>query len=504
MFTKDALDEIEQWQKTNAAHYQLDWQWFSRYQQLASYSDVGWLTQAGPFSEEQQQEWNRLLNQKDDGSASNRLSTIIAASRKRELDSSLKEQREPRFHYPRIPADEVQERIAGFSQLRSEIEKSEPNIIVRRLYLNAIDELLNELHMIDATSRQDDEAFWHYNQSLNPTPTDAEMEIALRPLISLLRRGLQRSNTQDLADHLLQQISSWLRNPLDSYNVSEDAEQAEMESQNKESLVLHGPEKLFSPEVVGRFFVEVFRRYQFPWTIKYDEAIDHAYVNQSHKQLFLPTNKWISSKKIRDLLGHEIETHVFRAVSGEKSLLALLSLGFGGYLETEEGLAIYYAQEIDAYNAIGKLDRSWIGTLATGLAAGVICEPFTFRKLQGFLESVNTLRGLLARADVPFLQIQEEARRNAQNRCLRTWRGVTDLTYAGICSTKDNIYLRGYLTISQALEQDITMFERLMVGAVGIEHLADLAELGITVSPIKHQRLAVDPDLDSYIERFVD
>ena len=504
MFAKDAFHKIEQWRKTNVAHYQLDWQWFSRYQQLASYSDVRWLAQAGPFSEEEQQEWNRLLDQKDDETASKRLSAIIAASRKRELDLSFKDQREPHFHYPRIPADEVQVRIARFSQLRSEIEQSEPNVIVRRLYLNAIDELLNELHMIEATSRHDDEAFWYYNQRLNPTPTTAEMEIAVRPLMSLLRRGLQRSDTRDLAEHLHQQINQWLSNPLDSYNVSEVAEQTASEGQNKESVALHGPEKLFLPEVVGRFFVEVFRRYQFPWTIKYDAAIDHAYVNQSHKQLFLPTNKWISSKKIRDLLGHEIETHVFRAVSGEKSLLALLSLGLGGYLETEEGLALYYAQEIDAYNATGKLDRSWLGTLATGLAAGVIGEPFTFRKLQGFLESVNTLRGLLTKADVPLLQIQEEARRNAQNRCLRTWRGVTDLTRAGICSIKDNVYLRGYLTISQALEQDTTMFERLMVGAVGIEHLADLAELGITVSSIKHQRLAVDPDLGSYIERFVD
>lgn len=100
------------------------------------------------------------------------------------------------------------------------------------------------------------------------------------------------------------------------------------------------------------------------------------------------------------------------------------------------------------------------------------------------------------------MQIQEEARRNAQNRCLRSWRGVTNLAHPGICSTKDNVYLRGYLSVSQALAEDKEIFDRLMVGAIGLQHLADLAELEIIMPPVKHLRLATDPDLDSYVEQF--
>lgn len=154
MAAKKGLEFVGQHYKNNA-HYYLDWQWFPRYQKLASYSDVGWLAQAGPFSEEEQQEWNTLIFQKDDELAAKRLATIIALSRKRELALSLREEREPCFHYPRIPCEEVQSRITGFSQIRTEIERDESNAIVRRLYLSAIDELLDELHMIAAVSRQD-------------------------------------------------------------------------------------------------------------------------------------------------------------------------------------------------------------------------------------------------------------------------------------------------------------------------------------------------------------
>lgn len=191
-------------------------------------------------------------------------------------------------------------------------------------------------------------------------------------------------------------------------------------------------------------------------------------------------------------------------MAGEKSPLALLSLGLGGYLETEEGLALYYTQETAGNTTTGKRDKSWLGTLATGLAAGVICEPYTFRKLLLFLQSVNLLRSLLAEEDRPLSELQEEALRNAQNRCLRTWRGVTDLRRAGICSAKDNVYLRGYLAVNQVLEKVTLTFERLMVGAVGLQHLTDLAELGIIAPPMKQLRLATDPDLDIYIKRFAD
>jgi len=158
---------------------------------------------------------------------------------------------------------------------------------------------------------------------------------------------------------------------MDIKYASEDIEQETLANQERQLLTIDESQRLFSPESVHRFFADVFQQYQFPWTIRLDPATNHAHVSQSLKQLILPADKWIGSEKIRQLLGHEIETHVFRAVSGGKSSMALLSIGLAGYLETEEGLAIYYTQEVDKYKGSGKAEKSWIGTLATGLAAKV-------------------------------------------------------------------------------------------------------------------------------------
>ncbi len=106
--------------------------------------------------------------------------------------------------------------------------------------------------------------------------------------------------------------------------------------------------------------------------------------------------------------------------------------------------------------------------------------------------------------DVPESVLQEDARRYAENRCLRTWRGVSHLAVPGICSNKDACYLQGFLAVCHAVGEDAIVFDRLMVGMIGLHHLQEMVELGIVKSGIEHRRLATDPDLDAYISRFVD
>ena len=495
---EEGLRLIEVWHRENPRH-QLDWRWFSRYHRLASYSDVGWLTQAGPFSEEEQREWDSLIQNQENALASKRMLTVVAQSRKRELTSCLEEKREPHFHYPLIPRDDVLSRITELSRLRAEVEQNEPNAVVRRLYLETIDERLNELHMIAATSEQDDQDFWKYNQRLNAFPSIPEMELALHQLAGTLKRASDRHDTRGLAEHVIRQTQGWRIVPMDLEPLDRNLER-EVEEQPSTGEA----QKLFSPGTVERFFTDVFRQYQFSWTINLDPAADHARASLSQRQLTLPEGKWMSVSKIRELLGHEIETHAFRATAGEKSSLALLSIGLGGFLDAEEGLAISYTQEVARRGSTCKPNKTWIGTLATGLACGVICNPFTFRSLLTFLESVNILRGLLAGKGLTLAEIEEDARKNAQSRCLRTWRGVSQLSLPGICSTKDSVYLRGYLAVTQALGEGKATFERLMVGAAGLHHLDDLSELGIVEPAIVHRRFATDPELESCIEQFAD
>jgi hypothetical protein len=118
-----------------------------------------------------------------------------------------------------------------------------------------------------------------------------------------------------------------------------------------------------------------------------------------------------------------------------------------------------------------------------------------------FVEAVNLLIDLLDGKELT-AQLREKARRYAENRCLRTFRGVTHLEHLGICSNKDTLYLRGFLKVCQALERDPEIFEQLMVGSVGLHHIIDLAALGIRTPGVVHKHLATDPDLDNYIMQF--
>ncbi len=498
---EEGLGIIETWHKENPRH-QLDWRWYPRYHQLVSYDDIVWLTQAGPFFEAEQQEWESLIDQREDTEVAKRLSAIVVQTRKRELALSLKEQREPHFHYPLIPYEEVQSRLVQLLQLRTEIEQSEPNIIVRRIYSATIEERLNELRLVDATHRGNDNDFWTYSQRLAEKTTLLEMQIALSQLFHRVEQGSKCAHTQGVSNSILQKLQQWHLMPLIHDFEAPGCEHRATASTDESSSSVNPVQEMFPDYIVKSFFEDVFTNYQFNWTVVLDSAATSERVDLNRRRLIL-TDKPMSSTKIRELLAHEIEVHAFRSSSGAKSSLSILSSGLQGYLDTEEGLATFYADEaIRRGTGIEPKPRLWIGTLACGLASGVACSPLSFRELFGFIELVSLLVDLLDRSEVALTQLQEKARRYAENRCLRTYRGVTNLEHRGICSNKDTYYLRGFLNVCQELERDPKIFDHLMVGSVGLHQLAELKVLGIENPSVVHKHLGTDPELVSYIAKF--
>jgi tetratricopeptide (TPR) repeat protein len=62
MFAKEALDEIAQWKSSVLSpQHQLDWRWVERFRELVTYDSYWWLTWAGPFTAEEQHEWDSLF-----------------------------------------------------------------------------------------------------------------------------------------------------------------------------------------------------------------------------------------------------------------------------------------------------------------------------------------------------------------------------------------------------------------------------------------------------------
>ncbi len=498
MFAEEALREIEQW-KAASPHYQLDWRWLEQYRELEAYDGYWWWAQAGPFMQEEQQQWDQLYPQGLNEATKEQLGKLIAQSRQRELAAAIAEQREPRLHYPALDIAEVRRRIATLLQLETEISQDEPNAIVRYLYQGAIEEEVCFFRLIEATYEGNTERFWELNQRLFPIPTTEEMDDALSYVRRLLLQGLQRSETVETCQRVIQSFRERLQIEL---SIDEVGVQ---ELQKDIPLASSSPPRMVSPQAAKRFFEAILRESGFEgWQVIIDPKATGARVEAGLRQLFLQ-EKRISVERIRHYISHELAGHIARCVAGEHSPLGLLGINTKGCTLTEEGLALYHERRVAALHG-QVLDDSglWLGTLATGLASGVVTPPQTFLSLFTLLESLLMLYHLLKRQDNDVQLAQKQAQKHALARCLRTYRGVPDLGQTGVCYTKDVVYLRGLRMIEHAVAQDGMILDRLEVGNIALELLPDLQELGIAAPPQPLTKLAYAPDLDSYILSFED
>lgn len=520
MFAHDALREIDAWRaaaasaaarsegvRNHASHHQLDWRWVERYRELSSYDSFWWLTPAGPFTLEEQRQWHEACHQPVSAALRAEMSRLLVTSREREIAQAVAEAREPQFHYPTIDRADVRRRLDALPSLETEIAQNEPNAIVRRLYHDAIEEETCFLRLIEATHEGNTEQFWTCNVRLNGTPTAEEVSYALSRVRAILASGMKNQDTQEITHRL----TAFMRDRLDlSLPLSPAAGESEQNvlsfSQDKSSAAFSPalPSHTFAPEVARRFFEAAFQQNGYEgWQVAIDTSATGARVEQGMRCFFI-ANTPLSLEKIRHYLSHELAGHVARCIAGERSSLGLLGIHTGWSLETEEGLALYQDRQAmqrsqQPYDDSGE----WIGTLATGLASGVIAPPLTFRSLLEFFELFLLVRRLLKQPGSDRYVAQQQAFRQAITRCLRTYRGVPDLSQPGMCYTKDAVYLRGIRKIEQAVTQDVSVLEHLMVGVVAIDQLPDLQELGIVHPAIRPlAELGADPDLETYVCAF--
>ena len=85
---------------------------------------------------------------------------------------------------------------------------------------------------------------------------------------------------------------------------------------------------------------------------------------------------------------------------------------------------------------------------------------------------------------------------------LRVFRGVPDLSHAGVCFLQDAMYLRGMRLIQRAVAEDATVLDRLAVGKCALDQLPALQELGIVAPPQSLRKLVEVADLYDYILSF--
>src|SRR6266536_2990466 len=136
VLAEEALQEIENARAASPdGRFQLDWRWVRRYRELSAYDAYWWWAPAGPFTDDEQRQWEQLFTPEVDETTKDQLREILMQSRERELSAACASHREPQLSYPALDIVEVRWRIDNFLQLDAEIAGDEPNVVVRRLYL---------------------------------------------------------------------------------------------------------------------------------------------------------------------------------------------------------------------------------------------------------------------------------------------------------------------------------------------------------------------------------
>jgi hypothetical protein len=493
----EAQQAMSQWlHQATPPEQQLDRRWIGRYRELNAQDSFWWLTWAGPFTEEEHRQWDRLFHPPIDEATKDLLAPLLTQSRERELAAALTEQRQPRLHYPAIEIDEVRRRIVGFERLAAEIEREEASGIVRRLYLETIADDVAYLRLIEATFEGNTERYRTLNQQFFHEPTAAEMTYALSRLRRLLQQGFEQSETAAISQRLIDFMQEHYSLTLD-LSVGQDDPPVVREY----DPALWGTS--ISAEAAKRFFEAILRDSGYEgWRVLIDAAGSGARVESGLRQVLL-SNERFALNTIRHLLAHELAGHVARSFAGEHSPIGLLGIGIHGYSPTEEGLALYHEREATRRTGYPFSDAMlWLGTLATGLASGIMTPPQTFLSLYAFFERLFLLHRRLWRPRDGMATAQEQAHDLALWRCLDTYRGVPDFEQAGVCYLQDVIYLRGLLLIDRLVAEDEAVLDRLAVGKVSADMLPVLQPLHMISSPQPLRQFAYDPKLDSYILSF--
>ncbi|MBU0963971.1 DUF1704 domain-containing protein [Patescibacteria group bacterium] len=286
----------------------------------------------------------------------------------------------------------------NINHLRNEIKKIPKNIDhpLMPLYLEKIKEIDDKLSLIDNIGR----------------PEMAEYSIKLFGSVS---------------NELYEQALSFMKN---------------------EKLEKDTSKKLNTEEVIKRLSAYLSQKKLTRWKIKILETATSGMQINKKNTIFVNKKANFSENRLKALIAHEIETHIFRLENGRLQKYSLFEQGTANYLTTEEGLAIYNQ------NSLGiPLGEKYFSP-ALNIAAIYHGNNLSFTELFHFLQSNFKI---------------DKAK--AWRICVRTKRGLENTNEPGAFA-KDIVYFIGYQMIQRLLkDKGIDELKKLYIGKIGIHDL---------------------------------
>ena len=197
-------------------------------------------------------------------------------------------------------------------------------------------------------------------------------------------------------------------------------------------------------------FLDACLHHKFSCDILEKDMIAAAAVNASKRRIYFKTNHPFTEADLRRLTVHEIGTHIKRGENARHQKLKLFTLGFQGYLSTEEGLAVYNEEKAQVLTP--SMVRQYAGrVVAVDLA---LKNPFNI--------VYNCLRDYFSDHE-SFIT------------ALRVKRGLKQTGRPG-GYPKDHVYLKGLYQVKQFVKKGGKLKD-LYVGKIGVEHVPALKHI---------------------------
>ena len=187
------------------------------------------------------------------------------------------------------------------------------------------------------------------------------------------------------------------------------------------------------------------------WQVILDDRIaSKVTVKPTERTIYVRSDVDFFPSELERLKVHEVAVHLFRAANGEKQPYAIFKNGLAGYLEAEEGLAVYYENKMKVCNQ--QQMKIYAGRYKAVEQALYKSFAEVFRELKNWFPDEMALR-----------------------LTFRAKRGMTDTSQPGAL-TKDIHYISGYKKVKK-LMIDRTMANVFFCGKTGLNHIEKISRM---------------------------
>ncbi len=184
------------------------------------------------------------------------------------------------------------------------------------------------------------------------------------------------------------------------------------------------------------------------WKIKLSDSATAGMQVTKNNTIIIDKRARITENRLRALIAHEIETHIYRLENGRLQKYRLFEQGTAGYIRIEEGLAIYNQNRLHI-----SLGAKYF-TPAHNVVAIYLGAQLSFLDLYHQLVDIYGLD-----------------KERAWRTCVRVKRGLSDTGKPG-AFTKDAAYFLGWLDIERLVrEQGPEELKKLYIGKIKISDL---------------------------------